>query len=234
MILVLGFKSSRTCAAADRIAVTGDMGHHLHPGHRRRRQGVGWGWIAPAWPFHPLPRRRTGLPTANILRFLHGGWFPAGCRDGRLRAHDHLETRPPAALDRLRRTPGQLVLSRMPSPRRCDAGGRHLGFRQRQPPQGAPARPLQQPTHNKVLHERVVLVSAELLHAPRAGYIDRVEARQLKENFWSVVIQHRFPTSPHPGRPVALRRCRPGLQPARNLHHRPAVTALGFEMAFWR
>ena len=105
-------------------------------------------------------------------------------------------------------------------------------------PKGVPHALLHNLMHNKVLHERVVLVSVQFFDVPYVPDIDRVEVRQLKENFWSVVIQYGF--KDEPDIPVALSHCADSglefspLETSYFIGRETLIPRLGSEMAFWR
>jgi len=50
--------------------------------------------------------------------------------------------------------------------------------------------------HNKVLHERVLIVCVQVFDAPYVPEIDRVEIHQMKENFYSITVQYGFMDKP--------------------------------------
>ncbi len=59
--------------------------------------------------------------------------------------------------------------------------------------------------HNKVLHERIVLLHVLTEHIPRTPAARRVEVRHLEENFHSVIVRYGFMEQPNI--PKALARC---------------------------
>ena len=59
--------------------------------------------------------------------------------------------------------------------------------------------------HNKVLHERVVVVAAEFSDVPRVPDGGRVKVRKLRDNFWSVSVHFGF--KDEPDIPLALTLC---------------------------
>ena len=72
-------------------------------------------------------------------------------------------------------------------------------------PRACPNALLHNLMHNKVLHERVVLVSVQFYDVPFVPDIDRVEVRKLKENFWTVIVQYGF--KDEPDIPAAMALC---------------------------
>ena len=59
--------------------------------------------------------------------------------------------------------------------------------------------------HNKVLHERVVVVAAHFSDVPRVPVSSRVKVRKLRDNFWSVSVYFGF--KDEPDIPLALALC---------------------------
>jgi KUP system potassium uptake protein len=105
-------------------------------------------------------------------------------------------------------------------------------------PKGVPHALLHNLMHNKVLHERVVLLSVQFFDVPYVPDIDRVEVRQLKENFWSVIIQYGFKDEPNV--PAALALCADAglefspLETSYFIGRETLIPRLDSEMAFWR
>jgi KUP system potassium uptake protein len=105
-------------------------------------------------------------------------------------------------------------------------------------PKGVPHALLHNLMHNKVLHERVVLLSVQFFDVPFVPDIDRVEVRELKENFWSVTIHYGFKDEPNV--PGALDRCAvfglefSSLETSYFIGRETLIPRLGSDMAFWR
>jgi KUP system potassium uptake protein len=105
-------------------------------------------------------------------------------------------------------------------------------------PKGVPHALLHNLMHNKVLHERVVLVSAQFFDVPYVPDVDRVEVRQLRDNFWSVIIQYGF--KDEPDIPLALSMCAEAglefnaLDTTYFIGRETLIPKLNSEMAFWR
>ena len=59
--------------------------------------------------------------------------------------------------------------------------------------------------HNKVLHERVLVVSVQVFDVPYVPEIDRVEIHKLKGDFYRVNVQYGF--KDEPDIPAALALC---------------------------
>jgi KUP system potassium uptake protein len=105
-------------------------------------------------------------------------------------------------------------------------------------PNGVPHALLHNLMHNKVLHERVVLVSAQFFDVPYVPVIDRVEVRALRDNFWSVIVQYGF--KDEPDIPLALAQCADAglefnaLDTSYFIGRETLIPKLDSEMAFWR
>jgi KUP system potassium uptake protein len=66
--------------------------------------------------------------------------------------------------------------------------------------------------HNKVLHERVVLMTVHVLDVPHAPEAERVEVGEMGKGFWRVDVHYGFVDEPDI--PRALERCRAHALPA--------------------
>jgi KUP system potassium uptake protein len=195
--LVLGFKSSSNLAAAYGIAVTGTMSITTLLFHRVMRDL--WRW--PRWKTWPLTVGFLAVDLsffgANIIKFEEGGWVPvvaaiavftlmstwkrgrtllaAMLRDAGLPLElflDDVARRKPV------RIPGTAVF--MTS---------SLG--------SAPPVLLHHLKHNKVLHERIILVSALTEEVPAVPEAERVVARDLGSGFFQVVAHYGFMEQPN-------------------------------------
>ncbi|HWU84044.1 MAG TPA: KUP/HAK/KT family potassium transporter, partial [Rhodocyclaceae bacterium] len=90
-----------------------------------------------------------------------------------------------------------------------DYGGPHriegTGIYMTPNPDGVPRAMLHNLLHNKVLHERIVMLSVQMEDVPHVPEIDRVEVRMLKHGFSSVIV--RFGFKDDPDVPAALGMC---------------------------
>jgi KUP system potassium uptake protein len=194
--LVLGFKTSSALAAAYGIAVTGTMMITTLLFHRVTRDL--WKWSRwKAWPLTVLLMTvDVAFFGANIVKIEEGGWFPiaaaiavftllttwkrgrdalaAALRDASLPLDLFL---PDLAKRKPARVPGTAVF--MTS---------NLGV--------VPAVLLHHLKHNKLLHERVVLVSILTEEVPAVPERERVTSDVLGEGFYRVVAHYGFMESP--------------------------------------
>ena len=238
MILVLGFKSSNNLAAAYGIAVTGDMVITSLLATVVVAKVWKWGWLKAGLLFSCFLAVELVFLAANILKIPDGGWFPlvAGVfvfvlmttwKRGRELLAERLAGEKlvlPMFLESL--------ASSMPT--RVAGTAVFLNA----DPSGVPHALLHNLMHNKVLHERVVLVSVQFFDVPYVPEIDRVEVRPLREAFWSVVIQYGFKDEPNV--PEALARCAEAglvleqLDTSYFIGRETLIPRFGSGMAFWR
>jgi KUP system potassium uptake protein len=235
--LVVGFQSSSNLAAAYGIAVTGTMfitdilafmvARHV------------WGW--PFWKAFlgalPFALIDIGFFSANSIKIADGGWFPlifglfvylmlSTWKRGRdlLRCRlmaDAMDIKGfVAAVDEsVTRVPGTAVFL---------TGN----------PEIVPHAMLHSLKHYKVLHERVVIVSVNILDVPRVDEANRVAVQPMQSQFWLVRLDYGFMEQPNI--PAALEGCA-----ADGLEFNPMDTSfflgretliprISSEMCFWR
>jgi KUP system potassium uptake protein len=238
MILVLGFQSSNNLAAAYGIAVTGDMVITSILATIVVARTWKWGWWRALALFSCFLVVELLFLAANILKIPDGGWFPlvAGMavfilmttwKRGRQLLADRLQG------ERLELSSFIESLSASMPTRVC---GTSVFLNA--DPTGVPHALLHNLMHNKVVHERVVLVSVQFYDVPFVPDIDRVEVTQLKENFWSVIIQYGFMDEPDV--PEALEMCNSAglefsaLETSYFIGRETLIPRLNSELAFWR
>jgi KUP system potassium uptake protein len=190
--LVLGFRSSSNLASAYGIAVTGNMAITTILFHRVIRDH--WGWSR--WRAWPLTVVLLGVDlaffSANVVKLEEGGWFPIATA---VLVFALLST-----WKRGRQALGTLLR---------DAGlplGLFIADIARKKPQRVPgtavfmtsntgtAPPvmLHHLKHNKVLHDRVLLVSLLTEEFPFVAPAERVTVRELGAGFYQVVARYGF------------------------------------------
>jgi KUP system potassium uptake protein len=238
MILVLGFRSSNNLAAAYGIAVTGDMVITSILATVVVAKVWKWGWLKAGALFACFLSVELVFLAANILKIPDGGWFPlvAGMavfilmmtwKRGRQLLSERLKG------ERLELS---MFLDSLGSSMPTRVAGTSVFLNA--DPKGVPHALLHNLMHNKVLHERVVLLSVQFFDVPYVPDIDRVEVRQLKENFWSVVVQYGFKDDPNV--PAALALCADAglefsaLETSYFIGRETLIPRIGSEMAFWR
>ncbi|HEU0052793.1 MAG TPA: potassium transporter Kup, partial [Longimicrobium sp.] len=197
VLLVLGFRSSSNLAAAYGIAVTGTMTITTLLFHRVARDR--WHW--PRWMTWPLSTLflfvDVSFFSANFVKIEEGGWFPLAAAGGIF-----------ALLSTWKR--GREVLRAQMQ----DAGlplGLFLPDIERKPPLrvpgtavfmtsnpgGVPPVLLHHLKHNKVLHERVLLVSVVTEDIPAVPEAERLTAKPLGGGFHQVIGRYGFMETPN-------------------------------------
>jgi KUP system potassium uptake protein len=208
VLLVLAFQSSSNLAAAYGIAVCGTMAiTAVLAGFVARSR---WGWSPPLvmavfGTFLAIDLTFLG---ANSLKILAGGWFPivlaaavfalmSTWRRGRELMFERLYQGTPSLRAFM------TSLSRRP-PIRVPGTAVFLTAN----PDAVPRALLHNLKHNKVLHERVVVLKVETEDVPRVPKSERLEIEHLGANFHRVVVRYGF--MERPDVPAALRSCQLG------------------------
>jgi len=204
MILVLSFKSSGNLAAAYGIAVTGDMVitsllagivfHNI------------WGWS----------KLRTGLLvsmfliidvsffSANVLKIPDGGWVPLAIgiviftlmltwKTGRAMVYTRLRNEA-MALEPFIEAIGAHPPTRVP--------GTALFMTPNL--DGVPHAMLHNLKHNKVLHEKMVILTVKFLDYPHTSEEERVKLVALPHEFYKVTVTYGFKDEPNLPRDLQL------------------------------
>jgi KUP system potassium uptake protein len=248
--LVIGFRSTTGLAGAYGIAVTGAMLIDTLLFATAARTHLRWS----IWRVVPLVSLFVFVDfsffTANLVKIPHGGWFPlvvaalifilmTTWKRGRyILTTTMRENSLPLDLfiqDLARRAP-----TRVPGTAVFMTSDVSI----------APAVLLHHLKHNKVLHERVLLMSVVTREIPQVPESERIELQRLGEGLYTLVAAYGFMESPNV--PAILTRLEPlGLQvkpmettfylgretliptPA-SLPKRSALRAKGLWMALWR
>ncbi|HWB42587.1 MAG TPA: potassium transporter Kup [Gemmatimonadales bacterium] len=218
LALVIGFQESSNLAAAYGVAVTGTMLTTtllLHTIACDR-----WHW--PRWRARLLTASLLAVDLAffgaNIIKIEEGGWFPIAVGIGVY----------------LLMTTWNRGRARLQAIVRENTLGMDLflaDVAKRQPPRvpgtavfltsdisGAPPVLLHHLKHNKVLHEKVILMSVVTEEIPAVDAEDRVECTELGQGFYKVIAHYGFMESPDipsalaqlgkpgaDGRPIAIK-----------------------------
>ena len=203
--LVIGFGSSSNIAAAYGIAVTGAMTIDAVLAAIVAALIWKWNkWLAIA-VFTALGVIDVAFFAANALKIPDGGWFPLAMavfawfvittwRRGRALMYEKLHG---SAL------PVDLFLSTMrEAPLRVSGTAVFMTG----DINTVPLALLHNLKHNKVLHERVVLLQVLTVDVPRVAEDKRVEVRRLGKGFHAVVVRYGFMEQPDV--PAALFKCR--------------------------
>ncbi len=205
VILVLGFKSTNNLAAAYGIAVTGDMVITSVLATVVAAKIWGWGWNRAMALFACFLTVELTFLYANLLKITDGGWFPLAA--GSLvfllmstwkRGSQLLAQRLSGESINLETFIDALLVS-MP----VRVSGTSVFMTSN--PDYVPNAMLHNLMHNKILHERVLVLSVKVFDVPYVPEIDRVVVRKLKADFYSVIVQYGF--KDEPDIPLALTLC---------------------------
>ena len=204
--LVVGFGSSGSLAGAYGLAVTGAMLVDAALAMAVAILVWRWSWPLAAAVFGLLAVPDLAFFIANALKIPDGGWLPLVVaafiyftittwrRGRRLVATELSEGSLPLRefLGRMERAPDRVAGTAV----FLTADASHT-----------PAAFLHNLKHNKILHERIIVLQVETMDVPRVPDANRVEVERLGKGFHTVVARYGF--TEQPDVPEALRACRP-------------------------
>ena len=192
MALVIGFGSSGNLAAAYGIAVTGDMVIATLLAAVVFRKIWGWSLLRTGLLVSLFLIIDLAFFSAHLLKIMDGGWFPLligiviftvmttwrrgrGLLLSRLRKEamaldpfiESIAAHPPA------RVPGDAIFLT-------------------QNPEGVPHSLLHNLKHNKILHDRVVLLTVKIEDFPHTEADDRIQVEDLSNGFFRVLVRYGF------------------------------------------
>lgn len=205
---VLGFRSSNALGGAYGIAVTGTMTVTTILAFVYFYRGAGWR----LWRLIPLFALFLLVDLsffgANLLKIVDGGWFPLAIA-GTIYAvmMTWLWGRERVAIQR---ASGALPLVSLIEHLKPDHPARVPGtaIYMTARVDNVPAALLHNMKHNKILHERNVLMTVRTEDVPRLPEAERLQIDHLSQNFHTVTIHYGFLEEPDIPRALAL--CRVG------------------------
>jgi KUP system potassium uptake protein len=204
--VVLGFRSSDNLGAAYGIAVTGTMSLTTILALVYMTEIVGWNPAAAALLFGFFLTVDLAFFAANLLKIEQGGWFPLvvalmifGLMMTWMRGRQQLLTE---------RWRGALPLATFLETLRPDRPIRVPGTAifMAANLDVVPGALLHNLKHNKVLHERVVLMKVMTIDVPHVPDEQRLEVHHLDHNFHTVTVSYGFMDEPNIPRALALLR----------------------------
>jgi KUP system potassium uptake protein len=196
MALVIGFGSSGNLAAAYGIAVTGDMVIATLLAAVVFHKVWGWSLLRTGLLVSVFLVIDLAFFSANLLKIMDGGWLPlligaviftimTTWRRGRALLLDKLKK------DAMALEPFVEAIAAHP-PTRVPGNAIFLT----QNPDGVPHSLLHNLKHNKVLHEKVVLLTVKIEDIPHTDVEDRVEVEDLSHGFYRVLVHYGFKDEP--------------------------------------
>jgi KUP system potassium uptake protein len=196
ILLVLGFRSSTSLAAAYGIAVTGTMAI----------SSVLFFVVARArwnWPLHRIGALTAGFLLidlsffgANVPKIVHGGWVPLAIGTGLFILMTTWKRGREILRDILRRGSLPLDLFLEDVERRKPHRVRGTAVFMTSEPEGTPVVLLHHLKHNQVLHEQVLLLSVMSAEVPEVPDLERVTVERLRHGFFRVTARYGFMETP--------------------------------------
>jgi KUP system potassium uptake protein len=196
ILLVLGFKTSSNLAAAYGIAVSAAMAIDAVLAGIVARNGWGWRPALVILVFGTFLAIDLTFLSANALKMFAGGWFPLVMAAAVFVLMSTWRRGREVMFERLYRTAPSLrsfltSLSLRP-PTRVPGTAVFLTAN----PATVPRALLHNLKHNKVLHERVVVLKVETEDVPRVPSSERLEVEHMGANFHRVLVRYGFMEQP--------------------------------------
>ena len=202
--LVLGFESSSNLAGAYGIAVTGTMAIDTVLAFVLMRRL--WHW--PLWIAVPLLLVFLTIDlsffSANAIKLFHGGWFPIVVAIALFTLLVTWKRGRQLLMERL--SPGAIPMEPFIQsvtahpPTRVPGTAVFLTAAA----EGVPHALLHNLNHNKVLHERIVLLTVSTIDIPHVPDEERIEILPLGSDFYRVVVRYGFKDDPDVPRALGL------------------------------
>jgi KUP system potassium uptake protein len=238
--LVLGFETSTNLAAAYGMAVTTTMVITTLLAYFVAREHWGWSALRAGLVTGAFLVIDLAFFTANVIKIQHGGWFPLLVAAGVYAVMTTWATGRQVVVRRLADTEVPLTQFFMSiaakPPFRVPGTGIFMTAR----PEGAPPILVHHLTHNKVLHEHIVLLTVSPLDVPTADPTTAITVDRLANGFWRVVAKYGFMETPDV--PAALERARAlglSLKPEETTYYLASLTLFThtvarFSVTAWR
>ncbi len=204
MALVIGFGSSGNLAAAYGIAVTGDMVITTLLAAVVFREIWGWNKLKTGLLIALFLVVDLAFFSANVLKIPDGGWVPLligaiifvlmlTWKNGRYLLYKRLKS------EAMELTPFIHSISAHPPTR---VPGTALFMTPNQ--EGVPHAMLHNLKHNKVLHEKVVILTVRFSDYPHTNLAERISVEALPYEFYRVIINYGFKDEPDLPRDLEL------------------------------
>jgi KUP system potassium uptake protein len=204
--LVLLFGSSSALASAYGISVFGTMVMTTLLACVVISRGWGWGPLKTALVMVPLLAIDVTFLSSNLLKFLDGGYAPILIASAFFVVMLTWVKGTRILFDKTRKTDVPLVelvgmLAKSP-PHRVKGTAVFLTS----DPDTAPAALLHNLKHNKVLHEKNVILTVNTVDTPRVNDEERVRIEHLGDSFWRVEMTYGYMETPNIPRGLAILR----------------------------
>lgn len=208
--LILAFKTSSNLAAAYGVAVTGTMVVTTLLAYKVARRLGGWSLARAAAALALFLTVDLAFFTSNLAKVFDGGWFPLAVAAALVVAMTTWRRGRAVLTERLAAAsvPVDVFLARLKGGSTPRVPGAAVFLTSN--PRGLPPSLLHNLKHNKVLHERVVLLTVETAEIPHIAAAERFELTSLSGGFYRLIARYGF--MEEPDLPAALRAGRiPGL-----------------------
>ena len=211
-ILVLGFKSSSNLASAYGIAVTLTMMIDTLLAFVVVRALWNWNWLQAGLFLALFIVVDFAFFSANLIKVLDGGWFPLALGLGIFTLFATWKRGRTLLYERLQQDsiPLDVFIDSLQygGPHRVEGTGIFMTTR----PDGVPRAMLHNMLHNKILHQRVILLNVNMQDIPHVDESERMLVEKLKEGFYRVILNYGFKDDPNI--PLALQECsKHGMEP---------------------
>ncbi|TDR90175.1 potassium transporter Kup [Enterovirga rhinocerotis] len=196
IILVLAFRSSSALASAYGVAVTGTMLITGMMAFIVLRHVWGWSRLRAAATIVPFLLLELCFLSANLLKTFEGGYVPLALAAVLVLVMGTWVKGTRVLFEKTRKTDvemGELaaMLERSP-PHRVRGTAVFLTS----DPSRAPSALLHNLKHNKVLHERNIILTVRSMNVPRVRSEDRLTLEQLGQSFWTVELRFGYMEQP--------------------------------------
>jgi len=206
LVLLLMFQTSSKLASAYGIAVTGAMFVDTMLGFIIMRNLWKWGWPATLALTIPLALVDMTFISSNLLKIPDGAWLPLVFGAGLVVIMWTWTTGSRILSEKSRRDSVPLTdlmeILRARAPHRAPGTAIFLTS----DPDTTPVALMHNLKHNKVLHEKNVIVTVQTAEPPRVRDENRVQIEAINDDFKKVFITYGFMESPNV--PKALQLCR--------------------------
>ncbi len=204
MALVIGFRSSGNLAAAYGIAVTGDMVITTLLAAVVFREVWHWSKLKTGLLISLFLIIDLAFFGANVLKVPDGGWVPLVIgliifvlmltwKSGRTLLMKKIKS------EAMEITPFIEAVAAHPPPR---VPGTAVFLTPN--PEGVPHAMLHNLKHNKVLHEKVVILTVKFLDVPHTNQEERISVEAMLHEFYRITVRYGFKDEPDIPRDLAL------------------------------
>jgi KUP system potassium uptake protein len=205
ILLVLEFRSSSNLASAYGIAVTLTMMIDTLLAFVVVRALWKWGWFKAMLFLAVFIVVDFAFFSANIIKVLDGGWFPILLGLGVFTLLSTWKTGRSLLYERLQQDsmPLDAFITSLGygGPHRVEGTGVFMTTN----PDGVPRAMLHNLLHNKVLHQRVILLNVNVEDIPHVGAAERIRVRPLEQGFYQIKLRYGFKDDPDI--PAVLSQC---------------------------